>query len=56
MQNINKSDAKNKYISSSKDEEKALQDLYKELVIENLLENSKEHPQDAGKEVALKDG
>lgn len=47
--------AKN-YTEAEKKEQEELTKLYKELGIENLPENSKEHPQDVGKEVALKDG
>lgn len=44
------------YLSAELAEQEELKELYKELGIENLPENTKENPQDMGKEVALKDG
>lgn len=49
-------DARDKYLAATEDEQKALNELYKELGIENLPENTPENPQEMGKEVALKDG
>lgn len=49
-------EARDKYLASAEDEQKALNELYKQLGIENLPENTKENPQEIGKEVALKDG
>lgn len=49
-------EARNKYIMGEKEEEKMINELYKELGMEDLPENTKENPQEIGKEVALKDG
>lgn len=49
-------EARDKYLASAEDEQRELDELYKQLGIENLPENTKENPQEIGKEVALKDG
>lgn len=49
-------EARDKYLASAEDEQRELNELYKQLGIENLPENTKENPQEIGKEVALKDG
>lgn len=49
-------EAKDKYLASAEDEQRALNELYKELGIENLPENTPENQQEIGIEVALKDG
>ena len=49
-------EARDKYLASAEDEQRELNELYKQLGIENLPENTPENPQEMGKEVALKDG
>lgn len=49
-------EAKDKHLASVEDEQRELNELYKQLGIENLPENTKENPQEMGKPVALKDG
>lgn len=49
-------EAKDKYLASAEDEQRELNELYKQLGIESLPENTPENPQDIGKEVALKEG
>ena len=48
--------SKDEYLTAVEKEQKELNELYKQLGIENLPENTKENPQEIGKEVALKDG
>ncbi len=49
-------EARDKYLVSAEEEQRELNELYKQLGIENLPENTQENPQEIGKEVALKDG
>ena len=47
---------RDKYLTAEEREQRELNELYKQLGIENLPENTKENPQEIGKEVSLKDG
>ena len=49
-------EARDKYLGASEKEKKELNELYQELEIEDLPENTKENPQHIGKQVALKEG
>ena len=49
-------EARDKYLGASEKEKEELNELYQELEIEDLLENTKENRQHIGKQVALKEG
>ena len=49
-------DARDKYLAEAEKEEQELNELYKQLGMVDLPENTKENPQEIGTEVALKEG